>query len=207
MKKICIIIALLATLFPASAQDSLTAQPETNTGKRKLMKFDEIVQFYYFFPVGGGDNVLNKANEPTLSFGVSGSAFTIYNFYTGPGFEYSEYRVTDVALAGNVHKTKLIYIFQQFMYKIPVGKSISVNPKVAIGYSNLSQKNRSTSYGEQEGIGFTLGLNADYTLDKHFMLFTGINYNMYRPKTYTAPEYEDFYKKINQLNFVVGIKI
>jgi len=207
MKKAVLIIVSLFVFTNLFAQEEERVLDSTNVDKVKYQQFDESFRIYYIFPGAFGDNMLAKANEGKLGFGMSLSLITIYNFYLNAGFEFSQYDVTDASLAGNIEHTNITNYFGEIMYKIPVYKKVTVNPKIGIGYADVRQKTGSKKYGTQSGTSYNAGFNIDHSVTKSFMVFAGVNYSLLTPETETKSEYKSFYGTLHQLNIVVGIKL
>ncbi|TRW25836.1 porin family protein [Flavobacterium zepuense] len=209
MKKAVFIIVALFVFANLQAQEEEEERVYDSTyiDKVKYQQFDESFRVYYIFPGAVGDNVLAKANKAKLGFGMSLSLITVYNFYLNAGLEFSQYDVTDASLAGNIDHTNITNYFGEIMYKIPVYKKITVNPKIGIGYADVRQKTGSKKYGTQSGTSYNAGFNVDYAVTKSFMVFAGLNYSLLKPETETKSEYKSFYGTLHQLNIVVGIKL
>lgn len=199
MKNI-LIVTLLLISFSGKAQ-----MGEKTKGSPTFKK--EYFRYYYIFPSAFGDNALAKAHAPKGGFGASLTIYSINNLFIVWGYETAQYKVTDITLTGNVGNTNYNNLYNEVFYKFPISNKLSINPKIAVGYTWVGQRSSYRYYGRQEGITLTAGGNLDFTIICHLRAYGGVNYNFSILNTNTAPEYKSFYSNLHQVHFILGLKI
>lgn len=200
MKRIYFFTALFICLN-LSAQDTL--QNKTDKIRERS---DEIANFYFTMPIGIGNNMLAKAFDPKFGLGTSVNTFSRHNFFILAGVEFAHFKVTDVSMVGNFTSANLGYLYGELKYKFIPLKNIALNPKIAIGYTWLTQYSSEKNYGDTDGVAYTAGFTVDYKLFMRVRIFAGLNYRYTVLKMDTDPEYESFYKNPQLLHIVAGIK-
>ena len=216
MKNTYLTILILLCLNFANAQtsDSLTTpatdkvQPSENAFKeQKKFGFAVFLKLYYTQPGAIGNNVLSKANEGAYGFGIEHNVIRYDNFYLAPGYEFTGYNVTDVALAGNIEHTNINNYYLRVAYKFDVVKKLTVSPFITGGSLMIHQKTNGKSYGKQRGAAFGLGADVDFYLEQGLSLFARARYNYLSPNVATNAEYESFFNNLQQLNFSLGLRV
>lgn len=169
----------------------------------------EYFKLYYIAPGAVGNNVLAKANKGELGTGIGVTLFAGGNFHGIIGYEYVNYRVTDISLAGNATDTRLGRVYGQLLYKTPMGyERLVLNPKFSMGYTNIKQRGvEAKNFGLQEGVSVSPGFDIDFIVEGPLRIYAGIDYILSFPETYTNSRYRSFYGTIQQLNFTFGIKL
>ncbi len=109
-------------------------------------------------------------------------------------------------MVGNFNTANLGYLYGELKYKFVPLKNIAVNPKIAVGYTWLTQYSSEKNYGNTDGVAYTAGFSIDYRLIMRVRIFAGLNYRYTVLKMHTDPEYESFYSNPQLLNIVAGIK-
>jgi len=194
MKKILLSLVLI-TGITAMAQD--TIQKKTNT---------EYFRLYYVFPKGIGNNVLAKANNGVAGIGLAVTLYSIDELHLITGYEFSEYKVTDISLAANVKNTYISNLYFGALYKIPLTHKLDLTTKFTVGAFTVNQKSDSTKYGKQHGPAFTPGFDVDFNIIGQLRIFAGVDYCLALPATHTSGEYKSFFGTLHQLNITTGIK-
>jgi hypothetical protein len=200
-KKYFLCFALMLFAGSIFAQDTI-AKPERNPNRFRMCILSKI---YYMQPGSTGDNFLS-AHKGSFGAGTELNLFTVYNFYFGIGYNFSQYKVTDASLAANAKHTNVNMFFGKVYYKIPVTDKFSVNPAIMVGQTNIKQRTGSKEYGDQEGWFTGLGADAEYEFTNWVALFFGARYNLIYTNTETAAQYRDYFRKLNQFNVSAGIR-
>jgi len=201
-KKYLLLFASLFLTGSIFSQDTI-AKPERNPNRFRMCVLSKI---YYLQPGSTGDNFLSSANKGKIGFGTEINFFTVYSFHFGLGYNFAQYDVTDVALAGNVENTNVNNFFAKLYYKVPVNENFSVNPAIMAGQTWIRQRTGSKNYGIQDGGFIGLGVDAEYECNHWFALFAGTRYNVIFTDTRTSPQYQDFFQNLNQFNVIAGVR-
>ncbi|MCW4470722.1 porin family protein [Flavobacterium sp. MFBS3-15] len=204
-----IYIALMATSLTAFGQEWNMAPLEKNNENEKSA-FDvkqEYIRLYLTAPGSFGDNVLAKANKGKIGAGLMVTFFSFsQKHHICGGIDFAAYTVEDVSLAGNVEQSNISNFYLAYMYRMPLGKKMSLNPKISVGSITIDQRKDGDSYGKQQGVGYGAGMDIDYAFTEHTRIFLGLNYTLLKPETHTIPELESFYDTLHQLNITFGVK-
>jgi hypothetical protein len=200
MKYIYTIVAffIVATGFCQETDSTYTEKPE-------LKK--EYVNLYYIIPGAFGDNILAKAHDGQSGYGLGVNLYSYQNFYLMATVENTQYKVTDVSIASTATRTTITNLNLGVMYKIPLLKRLTVNPKIAVGYVKLKQKGNGNDYGTHDGTGYTAGFNADYNIVGPLRFFAGVNYTYIVLPTNVNSSYESYFGKLHQVNISIGLKL
>lgn len=216
MKNIYLIIALLCLNFAYAqtndslvtpATDAVTSIQQVDNQDKNKFGIELFLKIFYTQPGALGDNVLNKANTGKYGFGFEHNVIRYYNFYVAPGYEFTGYNVTNAALAGNIENTNVNNYYLRVAYKLPIAKKLNAYPFITGGGVMINQKTGSKSYGKQHGSAFGVGADVDFNLDDRLSIFARARYNYLSPNVEATPEYDSFFKNLQQLNFSFGIKI
>lgn len=194
MKKLLIAILLLSSISVWS-QDTIQK-------KRK-----EYFRIYWSLPSGTGNNVISKANKSGTGIGLAVTFVTFNRFHLLGGYEFSQFDVTDKSKAGNVDETNVSQFYLGVLYKIPLTRTIGINPQFNVGAISFKQTAGATDFGRQSGPALTPGFTVDYNPTGNLRLFAGLNYCLALPKTNTADEFKSYFGTIQILSIVAGIKL
>jgi len=190
-----LLLAFVLTGFSVWSQDSI-AKPFNK----------EYFRIYYVAPGAVGNNVLAKANEGKYGAGLAVALYSYQRFHFFLGYEISKYDITDASLAGNIETTWISNAHIGALYKLPIAKNIDFNPRFAIGYFGVNQRQDGDNYGKQFGPAFSPGADIDFKIAGGFRLFAGVNYTVAFPETHTNKEFQSFFGTLQQFNIVAGIK-
>jgi hypothetical protein len=216
MKKIYLTTLLLCLNFVHAQTNDTLITPATDvvTSPKQVAKEDKnkfgielFLKIFYTQPGALGDNVLNKANNGKYGFGFEHNVIRYYNFYVAPGYEFTGYDVTNAALAGNIENTNVNNYYLRIAYKLSIARKLNVYPFITGGAVMINQRTGGKSYGKQNGSAFGLGADVDFNLDERLSIFARARYNYLSTNVESNPEYESFFKNLQQLNFSFGIKI
>ncbi|MCW4470724.1 hypothetical protein OGH69_17260 [Flavobacterium sp. MFBS3-15] len=174
--------------------------------RKKPEARNEYISIYRIFPNGIGNNVLAKAHNGQGAVGVTVTFYEHNMLHVQGLYEFMQYEVTDRSLAANVQYTNLANYGVQGLYKIPIVNKVDLNPKFSVTYMTLHQRDNRSSYGKQEGYGFSAGFDTDFRIAGGFRVFAGLGYAWSFPKTHTNEEYKSFFGSLQQLNIQLGIK-
>ncbi|NMH29114.1 hypothetical protein [Flavobacterium silvaticum] len=199
MKKIT---TLLAVLFFISA----FGQEKKEKAWKKDIHADPLLRAYVFYPLATGNNTLAKAHRENPGIGINMSFVSIYNFHIGAGYHYTQYLVTDRALAGNFRHSNYWGLYPFVSYELPVHKYASIWPEAGLGYAKIKQTYSGERVSNQEGAEFRLSLFADYRFSRYFSIYTGANYIYSKMRIAANPEIRDFYGSLSQLQFCLGFQ-
>ncbi len=194
MKKLLIAIILLSSISVWS-QDTIQK------------KHKEYFRLYWCLPNGIGNNVISNANTSGTGIGLAVTFVTFHRFHILGGYEFSQYDVTNKAMAGNVDETNVSQFYLGVLYKIPLTRTIEVNPQFNIGSISFKQTAGGKDFGRQSGPAFTPCFTADYNPTGNLRLFAGLSYCLALPKTNTADKFKFYFGTIQILSIVVGIKL
>jgi len=191
-------ILLAGSVF---AQDTV-AKSQRNPNRFRMCVLSKI---YYMQPGSTGNNFLS-AHKGNFGAGTELNLFTVYNFYFGIGYNFSQYNVSDASLAANAEHTNVNTYFAKVYYKLPVTEKFSINPAIMAGQTSIIQRTRRKEYGDQEGNLFGLGVDAEYEIANWFAIYAGARYNWIFTNTEAAAEYRDYFRKLNQFNVSAGVR-
>lgn len=215
MKKIFLLVLLCASTI-TNAQIAYPEPPQEETTQRKereknddeeVNPLNDYFRLYYVNPSGIGNNVMAKANDGKGGLGIGVNFYNFERIAIISGAEFTYYDITDVSRAANAENTNLSTLYIGGEYKVPVGKHFSVNPSLTYAYSVMKQRTDKQKYGKYDGNGIRLALTFDYIVSRSIKFFAGANVVHSWYGVNTAPQYEDFYSKVNTINIMAGIKL
>ena len=218
MKKIYLLLCLLAFVtvkaqvaYPEIPEEPQPPQVQRDTTQEpeKEHIIQDYIRLYYISPSGVGDNVLAKANDGQggIGLGVNFYNFEKVNVAIIGGLEVSTYKITDVAKAANGSRTIVTSAYLGGEYKLKIGHYFSINPSLCYTPSKMTQRERDKKLGTYHGNGIRAGLTFDYAVIPNIKLFAGANVTHSWYDVNTAPQYEEYYRKVSTLNIMAGIKI
>lgn len=202
MKKILFII-LLCTVTVFAQNDSIQL-PARMSYKDRQVRFMSDIRVIALLPNAVGDNFLAKGNSGDYGVGLKFGIFKIYNFTIGVGGELLSYKTTNPAYGGDTSTIGVNTGYLEGMYSMHLSKFV-FSPRVSLGYSSyyfITDDER----GEQDGLRLGAGAYADYYFTNWFALFLGAEYTRSYPRVETNAAYQDFFGKVEQLNFSAGVK-
>jgi len=197
---------LFCSTYAFAQNDSIAEQERiaSETYRARKVRFMADMRVMYIMPDAKGNNFLAKGSEGNHGLGLKFGIFKAYNFYFGIGGEFLFYETTDVAYGGNTSSTYINSGYLEAMYKISLAR-LDISPKASVGYSSIIY-NADWERGEQDGFRLGVGAYADYNFTKWFALFIGADYTVTYPRVETNAAYQDFFGKVEQLNFSAGVK-
>jgi hypothetical protein len=194
------LLSLLFLYFP------LLGQTTKDSSATSPVKFKGKFSFYSFKPIAFGDNFISKGHsDNTIGLGFEIQVITIYNFGISGGGNFSQFDVTDKALAGNATKTNATSFYGKVSYDFTVKNNFEISPFFGVGSAIYSQKEDKFKFGTQRGTSFYIGTNFAYKLNKTISFFIGAEYQFNKMNTVTNEEFDDFFNKINQANIRLGL--
>ena len=214
MKKIFLLMCLCTVAivnaqvaYPDAPQEEQGQKTDKNDEEEAENPFKDYFRLYYVNPSGIGDNVMAKANNGTGGLGLGVSLYNFEKVAIITGVEWTYYDITDVSRAANAENTNLTTISVGGEYKLPIGKHFCLAPSLCYAYSVMKQRTDKQKYGKYEGNGIRLGFTFDYIIGRTAKLFVGANLVHSWYDVNTAPQYEDYYRKVNTINLMAGIKL
>jgi hypothetical protein len=164
------------------------------------------LKFYGSLPSSFGDNMLGEAHDGKMGFGISVSPFSIYNFNIGVGFDFTQYDVTEVSLAGNIDRSELMIVYGFVSYPIELGEKFAIEPKLGAGGTKLRQKTSSENLGNMKGFSFLIGTDLEYKIIQPLSVFLGADFIHSSYNIQAHPENEKFFDRSQVLNIHLGLK-
>lgn len=163
-------------------------------------------KFQLLHPVHFGDNALAKGYDSDLGFGLEIGLFKYNNLRFGIGYNIVQYKVTDTQMIGNIRNGNYTSIYGSFSYEYQIIDAISVIPNIGYGYAKLANRSSSKSFGSQDGNEFRVGLTGNYNFTKFSSVYIGVQFIHTTLDVKTAPEYVDYFGKMNQIQLAVGVQ-
>ncbi|HEX8563452.1 MAG TPA: hypothetical protein VF676_10780 [Flavobacterium sp.] len=194
MEKITLLFLLFTTM--ASGQQDAANHFELNP----------VWKFELSRPLPFGDNSLAKAYSNNFGFGVELDLFKYDRFRLGGGFNFVRYKVAEKSLIGNFEYANYSSEYVAVSYEYPVTEAISITPELGYGYAKLHQKSASRSFGWQDGNELRLGATGNCYFSEYSSVYLAIRFIHTSLDITTNREFADFYSKMNQLQFAVGLQ-
>ncbi|MGV3459461.1 MAG: hypothetical protein ACO1N9_03285 [Flavobacterium sp.] len=206
MKRLLLLL-LFCSAYAFAQNDSIQAQERiaSQNYRARDTRFMTDIRVIYILPDGVGNNFLAKGNDGVNGFGLRFGIFKVRNLLFAMGGDLLFYDTTNAAYGGDTSGIWLNTGCLEIMYKIPVTPKLSVIPKIAPGYTFI-HFNKSGDDGTQEGFRIGAGAYIDYKLLRWLAVFAGGEYSISYPQVNTNAAYENFFGKVEQLNFSAGVK-
>ena len=203
------VVAKAQVAYPEVLQEPEPPQAREDTVQEPKGEhiIQDYIRLYYISPSGVGNNVLAKANDGQGGFGIGMSGYFTKNFGIIAGLEVTTYNITNAAMAANGSRTIITAPYIGGEYRLFLGKYFSLNPSLCFTANQMRQRNSEKKLGTYQGVGIRAGATFDYAVIPNLKLFAGANFVHCWYDVDTAPQYEDYYRKVNTLNIVAGIKI
>lgn len=200
-------IAYAQVPYPKTGEDPVKNNVEKDEVNNSEYSLKDYFRAYYVNPGGVGNNVMAKANNGTGGLGLGVSLYNFKNAAIITGIEWTYYDITDASRAANAENTNLTTINVGGEYKLPVGNRFSLAPSLCYVYSVMKQRTGSQKYGKYEGNGLRAGVTFDFIISHTIKVFVGANFIHSWYDVDTAPQYQDYYRNVNTINLMAGIKL
>ena len=180
-------------------------QNDTKVVKPKL-EFKLNVRVQSLYPIQFGNTALTKAHQPRIGFSSQFNVFDYQHFKAGFGFDFVTYDITNKQVVANLIASKYTSIYALISYEYAINKKFMVTSNIGFGSATLDLGSRNSRFGGQDGKEFRIGAIVDYRIGLATYVFGGVNYITNTFDIETAPEYESFFSKANQLQLSLGIR-
>ena len=184
----------------------LTAKAFSQAPNSGQFELNATWKFQMLVPVPFGENSLAKAHDANPGLGFEIGLFKYENFRLGFGYSFLQYDVTNEQLIGNINKSNYSSIYGLLSYEVPVADKITLSPAIGYGAAQLLQRSGSQNFGSQDGKEFRIGVSGNYYFSKYSAVCIGIQYVHAGLDVNTVPEFEDFFSKMNQVQFAIGLQ-
>ncbi|MEO5777977.1 MAG: outer membrane beta-barrel protein [Flavobacterium sp.] len=193
---------LLLLLF-----SSIVFAQNDNEAKKPELTFKINARFQLLYPIQFGNTALAKAHEPKLGVSAQMNFLNYQNFKAGFGFDFVTYKITDKQMIANLSNSKYTSAYFLLSYEYKLNEKFLISPNIGYGSASLELGSRSSRFGKQNGNEIRIGGVIDYKIGKSTYAFGGINYVTNSLDVETAPEYQSFFSKANQIQLSIGIRL
>lgn len=170
------------------------------------LEFKVNARFQYLYPIQYGNTALAKAHQAKIGFSSQLNVLEYQHFKAGFGVDFVTYEITNKHVVANLNTSKYTSIYALVSYEYKISKKWMVSPNIGYGPASLDLGSRNSRFGNQDGIEFRIGAITDYKIGKTSYVFAGVNYITNTFDVETAPEYQSFFSKANQLQLSLGIR-
>ncbi len=177
-----------------------------NNTTNDYLEFDTNFRIQTFHPIHFGNTALSKAHKPRPGFSVQMNLLDYHNVKVGFGVDFVTYDITDKEIIANLSTSKYSSSYLLISYEHALTDKILITPNLGYGSASLHLGSRNSRFGEQSGTEFRIGAMIDYRIGETIFIFGGINYVNNKFDIETAPEYESFFSKANQIQLNLGIR-
>jgi hypothetical protein len=164
------------------------------------------IRLQTLYPIQFGNTALSKAHKPDLGFSVQMNLLQYGHFKAGFGIDLANYSITDKEMVANLNSSNYTssYVFVGYEYEMQ--PKLRIFPNVGFGAGSLELESRNSRYGKQSGKEFRIGTFVDYKIGRTSYAFAGVHYIHNTFEVETAPEYESFFSKANQIQLTLGVR-
>ena len=179
----------------------------TDNKSYKSLEFNFDARFGVLYPIQFGNTALAEAHKPRIGF-LSHLNFLKYdNFKAGIGFDFVTYDITDKEMIANLSTSKYTSAYLIIGYQKKLKDKLFITPHIGFGPASLELGSRGSRFGKQNGNEFRIGGILDYKITKSGYVYLGIDYIASTLDVATAPEYESYFSKANQIQMSLGIRL
>lgn len=157
-------------------------------------------------PIPFGDNALAKAHKPYIGFSTQLNLLDFQGLKAGFGLDFVGHAITDKNLIANKSSSTYTSSYLLISYEHKLSETMRVTPNIGYGTASLDIGSRNSRFGGQSGNEFRVGGSFDYKIGRTSHAFVGVNYVMNKFDIETAPEYESFFSKANQIQLSLGFR-